>query len=135
MKIKRRVNASGFTLIELMIALLVATLVIVGYIGTNIVIQRHAEEIHERTIATQDANRTIEQMRNMSRNGTFPANVVNSFPDDTAVTGFNNLTDEEVTVSYVSTTADPLDVTVTVTWLSYTQRQSTVTIRTYITQR
>jgi len=126
---------AGFTLIELMIALAVISIVIVGFIGANVVAQRNNEEMHERTTAIQDANRAIEQIRDASRAGTFPTNVTTPYPQNSQITGFNNLTNEQVTVTYASTTANPLDVTVTVAWLSYAQRQSTELVRTYITQR
>jgi type II secretory pathway pseudopilin PulG len=118
-----------------MIALGVVSLVIVGFVGANIMAQRNNEEMHERTLAIQDANRAIEQMRNASRDTAFPANVVTAYPNNSTLTGFDNLTDEMITVSYANTTANPLDVTVTVTWSSYPQRDNEEVIRTYITQR
>lgn len=133
--VRKRSKEGGFTLIELMIALLVLTLVIVGYVGANITAQRNSEEMHERTLAIQDANSAIEQMRDASKTGTFPGNVVTLYPQNSQITGFNNLTNEQVTVNYANSTANPLDVTVTVAWLSYTQRQNTEAVQTYITQR
>ena len=126
---------AGFTLIELMIALAVVSVLIVGFVGANTMAQKNNEEMHERTTAIQDANRAIEQIRNVSRTGAFPSSVVTAYPDNGALTGFNNLSDEAITVSYVSTTANPLDVTVRVTWVSYPHRNSEEVIRTYITQR
>ncbi|OQA57305.1 MAG: hypothetical protein BWY42_00641 [Candidatus Omnitrophica bacterium ADurb.Bin277] len=128
-------NSRGFTIIELMIALFVSALAISGYIGANIVTQRQAEALNERAIAIQEANRVIEQMRNASAGGIFPANVVAAFPNDRTVPGMNALTNEQVRVSYASTTAEPLDATITVTWLSHTGRSSTAALRTYISKR
>ncbi len=128
-------NQKGFTFVELMIALFIVALVITGYIGANVVIQRNSEEAFERTAATQDAHRVIERMRNTAQTGTFPGNVTAAFPQGDAVAGFANLTGEQVTVAYVSTTADPLDATVTVAWTSGTQRAMTTALRTLITQR
>lgn len=125
----------GFTLVELMIALVVISIVIAGFIGADILAQRNNEEIHERIIAVQDANRIIEQMRNISRTGTFPGNVVSQYPDQNAVGGFDHLNNEQITVSYADAAGNPLDVTVQVTWLSYSQRAHEEVIRTYITQR
>lgn len=125
----------AFTLIELMIALVVVSVVIVGFVGANIMAQRNNEEMHERTIAIQDANRAIEQMRNVSRTGTFPGNVVTAYPDNSTLTEFDNLKDEVLTVSYANVAANPLDVTVTATWSSYPQRNNEEVIRTYVTQR
>ncbi|MFH1799689.1 MAG: prepilin-type N-terminal cleavage/methylation domain-containing protein [Candidatus Omnitrophota bacterium] len=126
---------AGFTFAELMIALVVVALVIGGYVAANVKAQQSAEAMHERTLAIQDANQVIEQMRDASKTGTFPANVVSAYPDASTPTGFANLPNETITVSYANATADPLDVTITVTWLSYTQREHTEAIQTYITQR
>lgn len=136
MKEKSRLkHQKGFTLIELMIALLVATLAIGGYIASNIVIQRNADSAFERTVALQDANQIIERMRSIAQSGTFPANVTAAFPQNSTVSGFLNLTNEQVTVSYADPAVNPLDATVTVVWTSHTQRQETTALRTYITQR
>jgi len=132
---KTKVPQTGFTLIELMIALFVIALVIAGYVGANIRIQRNTEEMHERTLAIQDANRGIEQMRSASRTGTFPENVVALYPQNSQISGFDDLTNEQVTVTYADATANPLDATVTVTWLSYAGRQNSEAVQTYITQR
>jgi prepilin-type N-terminal cleavage/methylation domain-containing protein len=128
-------SQAGFTFVELMIALVVVTLVIGGYIGANVKAQQSAEAMHERTLALQDANRVIELMRNTSRTGTFPDNVVSAYPDGSTSTGSTHLTDETISVSYASPSANPLDVTIAVTWLSYTQREHTEIVQTYITQR
>jgi prepilin-type N-terminal cleavage/methylation domain-containing protein len=129
-------SQAGFTFAELMIALVILTLVIGGYIGANVKAQQTAEAMHERTLAIQDANRVIELMRNVSRIGTFPGNVVAAYPDESTLAGLANLTNEVITVSYNgNTSANPLDVTITVTWLSYSQREHTETVQTYITQR
>ena len=133
-------NQLGFTLVELMIAVLVAGITIAGYIGANIAIQRNAEEAFQRTVATQDAHQVIERMRDVAQTGTFPKNVTDAFPQRAAVTGFTNLKRELVLVEYNggadAQTANPLDVTVTVSWTTYTGRSAATTVlRTYITQR
>ena len=133
---KRKAKARhGFTIIELMISVFVVTLAIVGFVGANVMAQRNAEEMHERTIALQNANRVLEEMRSATKVTGFPQNVTNGFPQNGFVSGFTDLTNEQVQVSYVNPTADPLDVQVTVSWLSYAHRQQSETVRTYITQR
>ncbi|MBI4711451.1 MAG: prepilin-type N-terminal cleavage/methylation domain-containing protein, partial [Candidatus Omnitrophica bacterium] len=44
---------AGFTFVELMIALVVMTLVIAGYVGANMKAQQNTEAMHERTLAIQ----------------------------------------------------------------------------------
>ncbi len=132
---KKPLKQQGFTLIELMIALAVTALAIVGYIGANLIVQQNSEALFEKTLALQDASRVIEQMRNAAQTGQFPNNVTGVFPNGAQVTGFNNLTNEQVIVTYASSTANPLDATVTVTWLSNGRRATTTALRTFITQR
>ncbi|HNX68217.1 MAG TPA: prepilin-type N-terminal cleavage/methylation domain-containing protein [Candidatus Omnitrophota bacterium] len=144
MGIKKSGDA-GFTMVEMMIALFVTALIIAGYVGANIMMQRNSEDMHQRTVAIQNANQAIEQMRDVSSAKPFPASVVLAYPDGGQLTGFTSLTNEVVTVSYCrnetspcpasATTTNPLDVTVTVAWESYTGRQRTESVRTYITQR
>jgi hypothetical protein len=74
-------------------------------------------------------------MRNVAATGVFPGNVVAAFPNNAAVVGFGNLINETLVVNYAAVGADPLDVTVTVTWLKNGQRNTTRTLRTWITQR
>lgn len=128
-------SSLGFTIIEIMIALFVVTLAIGGYVGANVMTQRNAEEMHERTTALQNANRALEQMRSATKVTGFPQNVTGGFPQNGLIAGFTDLTNEQVRVSYVDPNADPLDARVTVTWLSYARRQESETVRTYITQR
>ena len=136
MTAKKRHKESGFTMIELMVALLVLSTVVVGYISANILAQQNTETLNERTVAIQDANRIIEQMRTVATSpGNFPDNVTDVFPNNTASAQLNNLTNEVATVSYADPTSNPLIATVAVTWLSYTRRPSTLSIQTYITQR
>lgn len=128
-------NQAGFTLIEIMIAMCVSVVAILGFITAVTSIRQSSEGAYERTIALQDANRVIEQMRDAATSGTFPDNVTASYPNNGTVSGFSNLTSEQVTVAYANSTANPLDVTVTVTWLEHGRRSMTKAIRTYITQR
>jgi prepilin-type N-terminal cleavage/methylation domain-containing protein len=139
-----RKDQAGFTIIELMIALLVLTLMIGSYVGANAKAQRNTEEMNERTVALQDANRVIERMRAASNTEDwhFPADTVTAYPNGGTVAGITNLTDELITVTYTTaevgkdpTKVDPLHVTTTVTWKSYAGREHTEAVETYITQR
>lgn len=131
----KRLDQKGFTLIELMIAMVVAVLALVGYVGATTHIQQTSESAFERSVAIQDANRVIEQIRNAASTGNFPGNVLGSFPNNGAVAGFNSLTAQQVTVSYADTTADPLDTFVVVAWNENGRRPASVTLRSLVTQR
>jgi Tfp pilus assembly protein PilV len=123
-----------------MIALTVLTVVIVSFVAANIQAQKNTEEMNERTVAIQNANQVIEQMRTVSNTDPFPASVVTAYPDNSHPAGFNDLADELITITYTGTTAsptteNPLQATVTVSWTSYSGRESSVSVQTHITQR
>ena len=95
-----------------------------------------SQEDFERSQALQDGNRVIEQMRNAAKTGAFPGNVTASFPNNGTVPGFNNLTNEAVTVTYVNSTVNPLDATITITWtMRGTRANAQETLRAVITNR
>lgn len=125
----------GFTLVELMITLAVVVLALGGYVAANTAINQRTQEIFEQSTAIQDANSVIERMRNSSTGGQFPASVTGVFPNNTPVQGFTALPNEQVTVLYADPAADPLDVTVRVSWRSRGVRQAATDLRTFITRR
>lgn len=126
-------NEKGFTLIEIMITTIVVALVILGFVGATTSVQKVNQAAYERSVSFQDANRVVEQMRDAAASGTFPSNVTSSFSG--AVSGFSSLTNQTVTVSYADASADPLDATVTVSYLENGTRAVSNSIRTFITQR
>lgn len=128
-------NEKGFTFVEVMITMVVVVLVLLGYMGANMNIQHASEAAYQRTVALQDANRVVELIRNVAATGQFPANVTTAYPGGAAVGGFTNLPGERVFVAYRNQAADPLDVTVTVSWLENGVRAVNTAIRTYVTQR
>ena len=106
-----------------------------GIVIGNTVIQQNSNAAYERSRAMQDANRMMEQIRDAASAGNFPAQVVADFGDGETVDGFTGLQDEIVTVDYADTAADPLDVTVTVTWLENGTRDMSVSLQAMVTQR
>ncbi len=131
----RKIQSRGFTIVEVIIALFVAALVISGYVGANLIIQKNSQEAFERTVAVQDAYRVIEQMRTASQTGSFPTNVTTAFPQNGLVTGFTSLPEEQVLVHYDNPTDDLLYVLITVSWESNTEKTLTASLRTLIGQR
>ncbi|MFA6600304.1 MAG: prepilin-type N-terminal cleavage/methylation domain-containing protein [Candidatus Omnitrophota bacterium] len=130
-------NQRGFTLVEVVLAMGVVVIAVIGIISANVLIQQHDETAFENSVALQDSQRVMEQMRNVASNagGLFPNNVVNAFPNNALIAGFANLTSETARVSYANTAVTPLDVTVTVTWQDARRRARNVTLRTLIAQR
>ena len=125
----------GFTLVEMLIALLILAVAIAGVLFAGVTSRSMTAARHERVVALQDAGRVIELMRDASASGNFPANVLAAYPDGGAVAGFNNLSGEQLVVTYLDTAADPLDVTVTANWLEQGSRAVTARLETLMTQR
>lgn len=132
MKLIRR--RKGFTLIEVLMALLVVIPVILGTIGVNIYTYRTSETSRNTMTAVQDANTVVERIRNVA-SGQGLNQVVATYPSGQAVSGFANLTNEQVVVTYPSSTADPLAITITVTWQDPQGRAMSRALVTQVTRR
>lgn len=134
MRIRR--DERGFTFVELMVTAAVVSIVLIGLVAGNMMIQRTNEGAYERAIAVQDASRVIESIRNTVNAGQSLANATVGFPNNGTVNGFNNLANEQVVVTYADPAANQLlDVTVTVTWLQNGMRQASQVLRTFIALR
>lgn len=119
----------GFTLIEVMITMVVVSVAILMTLAGNSKIQLATEGAFERTLALQDNNQVLEQMRNDARAlSDFPKDIVDTYEEGCRVVNpppparkkfyfSDQLVNQEVAVFYEDTTADPLDVTVMVCWL------------------
>lgn len=132
---KAKSKNAGFTMLELLIAILILGFGLLAVLLGNTYTQQASEKNYERMIAAQDASRVIESLRDASVNGNFPANVVAAYPNGVAVGGFNNLTNELISVNYTSTTSDPLDITVTTSWRERGRRNMSFQLKTLMTQR
>lgn len=125
----------GFTLVELLVSILLLAVGLLGMVLANTYVQKTSESAYERMVATQDAHRVIEMIRNVSQTGSFPSNVTNAFPHGAAVPGFGNLSGETVVVRYADVTADPLNITVRTDWRAQGTRAVWTELQTLMTQR
>ena len=108
----------GFTLLEFLIAAVIL-FVALGMAISGITNLYNANELAYQVVtATEDAHRAIEQMRQQSVTGNFPANVTAQFPAGQSIPGFNSLDGETVVPTYENAASNPLSITVTVTWNS-----------------
>ncbi len=122
----------GFTVLELLFVMAIMIPALLGIIGVNLFAIRAGESARQITKAIQDANTTIERIRDTSKQSL--AQVTSTYPNGQTVSGFSNLTSEQVVVTYANTSADPLAVTVTVTW-SDRGRTMSRALTTQVTKR
>ena len=132
-------SQSGFTLIELMLAMVVCVLALLSIVGANTMIQQTTERGYEDSVVAQDINEVIEQIRdaaNSAADENFQTDAVTAA--STAVTSVKSLpsiNNESLDVAYVDQSADPLDVTVTAAWDQQGLRGKTMSMRALITRR
>lgn len=131
--IKAVKNEKGFTLFELLIAAVILFVAFILALQASTSLNQGNELAQQTVIALEDAHRAIEAMRKESATGTFPNNVVSKYPAGQAMTGFTTLDAEQVVPAYVNTTANPLNITVTVTWNAVTKTTGTRPMSTQIT--
>ncbi len=123
----------GFTFVEVMIVCLILTGVIAGFIGVYNAGFVLNEQLKSSVIAICDGRSILENMRNID-----PFDVTNllaSYPDAGFVAGYNNLQQETVQVNYENVAADPIKVTITVTWHGAGERVHTERLVTFLTKR
>ena len=134
-KERRETKVQGFALLEVLFGLFIVGLGLMGLLLANVNVQKVSDTGYERVVATQDAHRVLELMRNASATGNFPGNVTTTYPNSGIVAGFNNLNSEQVAVTYANPLANPLDITVTASWREGGRRNTSIQLRTLMTQR
>ena len=128
-----RPKSRGLTLIEVLIVCLLMSGVIIGFIGVYNASFALNEQLRSSVKALNDASSVLESMRNIDP---FDISaVIALYPDNGLVAGYNNLGQETVRVNYTNVAADPIAVTVTVTWQAGGARNYSERIVTLLTQR
>ena len=157
-KKRKVIGQAGFTFIELMIAMGIASLSTLFFISTQTIVHQNSETAYQQKLAIQDAHRLVEDMRYWAKSGTFPANVTAYFTSTFRSTTINSTycsmdttgsASESMVVYYSDNggtsfsaltsasapTANPMLIKVTVSWSGYNRRTMTQDLATYITQR
>ncbi|MBU4304865.1 MAG: prepilin-type N-terminal cleavage/methylation domain-containing protein [Candidatus Omnitrophica bacterium] len=122
----------GFTFVEVMIVCLILTGVIGGFFGVYNAGFVLNEQLKSSVIAICDGRSILENMRNIDPFDV--TNLVASYPNGGFVGGYNNLPQETVQVNYENIAADPIKVTVTVTWRGAGERVHTERLVTFLTK-
>ena len=139
MELYNKGKQSGFTLIELMIAMVVCVLAMLSVLLANTTIQKTTEEAYENSVVAQDINEVIEQMRNAANaadDTSVQTDVIAA--GSAAVTSVKSLPSnysESISISYADQSADPLDATITATWKLRGLRTKSLSMGALITKR
>ncbi len=124
---KRRAGSRGFALIEVMIAMAMLSIGAMSIYQGVVSYQDLSRLAHDRNVAYFDLETAVEDIQS-----TPFANITTRFPNNQRVNKFEglHLNRERVTVHYSDPTADPLFITVTVTWRDIKARTVTESIMT-----
>lgn len=140
-----REGRRGFTLLELMVTAGILVVSLLALLATYISLAALIESSRNTTVAINDANRVIEQMRNSAATS-FTSMVSTNWTGWASSNGANTLTDEQVGFCYYnlngtlifcsngSTSANPVQVNINVSWTERSRARSEQVV-TLITNR
>jgi len=127
MRLKKR---HGFTLVELLLAVLILAGAVGGVLLLYTTSMVSSQLAWDTTVAVSHAEHILEEMQ--SRN-TFEDIVSTDWKNWAASQRLNTLPGENVDIVFADKTADPLDIQVGVKWVRKS-RQNNVVLRTSITK-
>ncbi|MBM3289648.1 MAG: prepilin-type N-terminal cleavage/methylation domain-containing protein [Candidatus Hydrogenedentes bacterium] len=135
MSIESRTQKQGFTLLELVTALAIFTIVLGATAQALISYYTALDFQDQRNTALRHCTAVISQMREVRDDNPddFPGAIVARWPDDGAVADVPTMRAEAVNVSYVNPNADPLEVTVRTQWVDLHGRPATFSVSTMLT--
>lgn len=132
-----RHGQSGFTLLELTIALALF-LIVLGVVAQGLIAFYLVMDVqHQRTAAAQIFRGVFADMRAVrdANPGLFPDAVCEAYPDGSTVPGPGLLPNEAIVVRYADDGANPLEVTLTLNWTDLRGRPVQETMATLLTDR
>ena len=129
----------GFTLIEVMITMLIFSGTMAAFFGFYMATARLNESSRNLTQALNDARVVLESIRNTAQSGglTGGTGVTGVYVQgNNLATGFSlaSLQNEAIRATYANPNADPLQVSLQVTWDEW-RRTRSATLDTFVTRR
>ena len=122
---------SGFTLIEMMLAMAIFALVLVGWMSVMLHSFRLVQHSDTRIEAVNEAQTVMNLIRSANTDpNNFPETVTNAFPAGVLSPARDTLPGQVVTISYQNT--NPLTVTVAVRYTENNCRTQTETLSTLL---
>ncbi|MBX7258320.1 MAG: prepilin-type N-terminal cleavage/methylation domain-containing protein [Candidatus Hydrogenedentes bacterium] len=130
MRYRRFRDEEGVTLLELTIAIALFAIVM-GATATSLVSYYVALDMqNQRHSAIKDCATILSNMRDVRNTNPddFPDAITAVWPDGTTIPNAGTLPQETITVDYVNPNANPLEVTITCTWVDMRGRQLTAAL-------
>lgn len=128
--LNNNMNKKGFTLSELLIAAFVLVFVLILLLGVIVGYITTTHTINNFTIASNHARLVIEEMRSAATGENWLSDVTG---EDWSLWAENNgcvtLTQEQVAVTYPDPLAEPLEATISVSWVDF-RRSKTFSLTT-----
>ncbi|NUM54387.1 MAG: type II secretion system protein [Candidatus Hydrogenedentes bacterium] len=130
-----RIKDSGFTLVELVVALAIFTVVLGATAQALISYYSALDFQNQRNSALRNCAAVISQMREVRDDNPddFPGAIIAEWQDNTTIDGAGTLPQETITVNYTDTNADPIEVTVRSQWVDLRGRPVAMSITTMLT--
>ncbi|MBN2310854.1 MAG: type II secretion system protein [Candidatus Hydrogenedentes bacterium] len=137
MRARRSDTERGFTLLELTIAVAVFIVILAATAQALVSYYVTMDIQNQRVAAVRNCTGVISAMRSVrdANPGDFPDAIVDQWPDGAVVSGAGSLPQEQITVHYTDSTANPLEVTVTSQWADLRGRSLTTSVSSLLTDR
>lgn len=123
-------NTSAFTLVEILFALLILSISLTSAIVCITSSIAATQLSRDMTTAANHAEQVLEEMKTLT---TLASITSTNWTTWASTNGLNTLTNEALSVTYVNQAANPLSITVTVTWTTKSRTQ-TVNLTTEMTR-
>lgn len=120
----RRAGNRGFTLVELMAAMSVLVISALAAVSTGLSTLNLTRTSKDTSTAMSDLQSAMERVLALPHD-----NIATTYPSGTAIAGYNHLLNETIIPTYpLGTTADPLEIRLTITFQDFQKRNRTLTI-------
>lgn len=135
MVLRHRSKKEGFTLVELVVAMTIFTVVLGATAQALISYYAALDFQNQRNSAIRNCTAIISQMRQVRDDNPtdFPGAIVDEWANNAAIDGAGTLPQETIDVTYVDPNSDPIEVTVRSQWRDMRGRPMTVSVTTMLT--
>lgn len=135
----KRKNAKGMTYVEILIAAAVFILAVGSLLNSLTAVVYLINLSGEQSVAIADIRNMMERIKvtafantvNLFPNGDVDGPVYNSY---SSIVGGYTLNNEHITVTYANPNADPLEISVTLTWQDKRNHNQSLTVYTFKTR-